>query len=103
MHILLFFVLIALIFPGLMRFLMSLVGLAILCVIIVASAHASDTACEHAAAYQVSGEPGMHQCLAHTPMTADCHAVMMASMNKRIHECQATRRFLQTGDKRWLK
>lgn len=42
MHILLFFILIALIFPGLMRFILSMIGLAILCTIIVASAHACE-------------------------------------------------------------
>ncbi len=43
MHILLFFILIALIFPGLVRFIMSLVGLAVLCVIIVAAANSSQS------------------------------------------------------------
>jgi len=103
MHILLFFILIALIFPGLLRFIMSLVGLAIICVIIVTAAHAGNTICEKAAAYQVSGEPGMHQCLSHKTISADCHAVMMASMNKRIHECESARKFLQTGDRKWLQ
>jgi len=44
MHILLFFILIALIFPGLMRFILSLVGLAIVCVVIMTAAHAGSMA-----------------------------------------------------------
>jgi hypothetical protein len=53
-----------------------------------------DKTCERAAAYQVSGEPGIHECLSHKTMSADCKAVMMASMNKRIHECRDARRLL---------
>jgi hypothetical protein len=53
--------------------------------------------CVAIAAYQVAGEPGMDECASHKHMSADCRAVAMASMNKRIHECQAARKFLQTG------
>jgi hypothetical protein len=37
------------------------------------------TLCEKAAAYQVAGEPGMHECASHKTMSADCRAVAMAS------------------------
>lgn len=57
----------------------------------------ADRTCERAAAYQVAGEPGIHECLSHKIISQDCSAVMMASLDKRIHECQEARRIIQLG------
>jgi hypothetical protein len=66
-------------------------------IVALGEVHADDGTCEKAAAYQVSGEPGIHECLSHRTISADCNAVIEASMNKRIHECQEARRMLGPG------
>lgn len=89
----LFLILFAILFPGTLRFLFVLLLLG--GIMILGGAHASQQMnCRQAAAYQVAGEPGIHECLSYKTVSADCDAVMLASMQKRIHECEEVRREL---------
>jgi hypothetical protein len=93
---LLFLILFAILFPKALRFLFALLFLG--GIMVLGEVHANDKTCEKAAAFQVAGEPGIHECLSHRNMSADCVAVLQASMNKRIHECHEAHQMLRTEE-----
>jgi hypothetical protein len=93
---LLFLILFALLFPKALRFMFALLFIG--GIMVLGEVHADDKTCERAAAYQVSGEPGVHECLSHRIISDDCANVIISSMNKRVHECQEARRMLRNGE-----
>lgn len=88
---LLFLILFAILFPRSLKFLLALIFIGRIMILGEVQAAVD---CQDIAAFQVASEPGVKECIttanAHfrKVISPDCHAVIKASMTKRIHECQ---------------